>query len=73
VGSLTDQPRTLSVNLNFLDKKTTYEAITYTDDSSLNTSTKVKISKQMVTSASRLTFDLKSKNGVAIILKKVVL
>lgn len=71
IGSLTDQPRKLSLNLKFLEKGTSYEATIYVDDSSMETSTKVKITKQNVTSASQLNFDLKSKNGVAIILKKV--
>jgi len=71
VGSLTDAPRKLSLNMKFLEKGIRYEATIYADDSSMDTSTKVKITKQEVTSASQLNFDLKSKNGVAIILKKV--
>ena len=63
VGSLTDQPRQLSVNLNFLDKNAKYEATIYADDATLNTSTKLKITKQMVTSVTKLSFPLKAKNG----------
>ena len=71
LGSLTDQPRKVQLNLTFLDKKSKYEATIYTDDSSMDTSTKVRIVKQIVSSASILYFDLKSKNGIAIILRKV--
>ena len=73
VGSLTDQQRMMTVQLSFLDKNAKYEATIYTDDATMNTSTHVKIVKKIVTSASKLPFDIKSKNGVAIILKKVVL
>ena len=71
VGSLTDEPRKLSLILTFLDKNAKYEATIYEDDSSAKTQTKVRITKVIVTSSSLPTFDLKAKNGVAIILKKV--
>jgi len=71
IGSLTDQPRKLMMDLKFLDKGAKYEATIYADDSSLDTSTKVRITKKEVTSASRLNFDLKQKNGIAIILNKL--
>ncbi len=71
VGSLTDQPRTLSLSMKFLEKGAKYEATIYTDDSLIDTATKVRITKQLVTSSSILSFGIKSKNGVAIILKKV--
>ncbi len=71
LGSLTDLPRSLKLSLKFLDKKAKYEATIYNDDSSMDTSTKVRIVKQIVTSASLLNFDLKNKNGIAIILRKV--
>ena len=71
VGSLTDLARKLSISMKFLEKGAKYEATIYSDDSTMNTPTKVKITKQMVTSSSLLSFDLKSKNGVAIVLKKM--
>lgn len=71
IGSLTDQPRKLSFSMNFLDKGAKYEATIYVDDSSIPTPTKVKITKQAVTSTDLLSFSLKSKNGVAIVLKKI--
>jgi len=70
IGSLTDQPRKLSISMKFLEKGAKYEATIYADDASVNTSTKVKITKQSVTSSSLLSFDLKAKNGLAIVLKK---
>ena len=71
IGSLTDQVRKLSLNMIFLDKGAKYEATIYVDDSSLNTPTKVKITKQAVTSTDLLSFSLRQNNGVAIILKKI--
>ncbi|MEI6140659.1 MAG: glycoside hydrolase family 97 N-terminal domain-containing protein [Mariniphaga sp.] len=71
IGSLTDQPRKLSLNLNFLDKRNKFEATIYSDDASLDSPTKVGITKQMVTYESQLSFNLKQKNGLAIILKKI--
>ncbi|MCX6236911.1 MAG: glycoside hydrolase family 97 N-terminal domain-containing protein [Bacteroidia bacterium] len=71
VGSLTDQPRKLTTRLKFLDKGAKYEATIYIDDSSLNTPARVRIIKKLVSSVSQLSFDLKYKNGLAIILKKV--
>ena len=70
IGSLTDQPRKLTLNLNFLDKRAKFEATIYSDDLSTNSLTKVGITKQMVTYESQLNFDLKQKNGLAIILRK---
>jgi alpha-glucosidase len=71
IGSLTDQPRKLTLNLNFLDKRAKFEATIYSDDLSVDSSSKVGVTKQMVTYESQLSFDLKQKNGLAIILKKV--
>jgi alpha-glucosidase len=71
IGSLTDQPRKLSLSMNFLDKNARYEATIYVDDALLPTPTKVKITKQMVTSNTMLTFNVNTRNGVAIILKKI--
>jgi len=71
VGSLTDQPRKLSLSLKFLDNASNYEATIYADDSSIDSPTKVRITKRVVTSSTLLPLDLKAKNGVAIILKKI--
>lgn len=71
IGSLTDRPRKVSFNLEFLDKRAKYEATICSDDSSMDTPTKVKIYKQTVFATSLLRFDLTSKNGLAIILKKI--
>lgn len=71
IGSLTNEARKLSLDLNFLDKGSKYEATIYADDSSLNTSTQVRITKKEVKAASRLNFDLQQKNGIAIVLSKL--
>ena len=70
IGSLTDQPRKLTLNFNFLDKRAKFEATIYSDDLSIDSPTHVRISKQMVTFETPLSFDLKQKNGLAIILRK---
>jgi alpha-glucosidase len=71
IGSLTDQPRKLTLNLSFLDKRAKFEATIYSDDLSVDSPTKVGVTKQVVTYDSQLSFDLKQKNGLAIILKKI--
>ena len=71
IGSLTDQPRKLTLNLSFLDKRAKFEATIYSDDPSIDSSSKVEVTKQMVTYESQLSFDLKQKNGLAVLLKKV--
>ena len=71
IGSLTDQPRKVTLNLNFLDKRYKFEATIYSDDTTIESPTKVRISKQIVSVGSQLSFDLKNKNGLAIILKKL--
>jgi alpha-glucosidase len=70
IGSMTDQPRTLALSFSFLNKQKQYEATIYADDAQSDTPTHIKISKQKVTSSSKLLFQLKAKNGVAIILKE---
>lgn len=70
IGSLTYEPRNLSVSLDFLNKQKQYEATIYVDDELSGTPTKVKISKQLVTSATKLQLPIKAKNGVAVILKE---
>ncbi len=71
IGSLTDQPRKATINLNFLDKRFKFEATIYSDDQTIESHTKVRISKQIVSAGSQLSFDLKNRNGIAIILKKI--
>jgi alpha-glucosidase len=61
----------LTLNLSFLDKRAKFEATIYSDDPSIDSSTKVEVTKQMVTYESQLSFDLKQKNGLAVLLKKV--
>ncbi len=69
LGTMTDQSRSFTLPLNFLDKKTKYEATIYTDDISLQTATKIQIRKMKVDSSTILSFDLKTKGGEAIIFR----
>ncbi|ARS38442.1 alpha-glucosidase [Sphingobacteriaceae bacterium GW460-11-11-14-LB5] len=69
LGTMTDQSRSFTLPLNFLDRKTKYEATIYTDDSSLQTATKILIRKIEVNSSTVLSFDLKAKGGEAVIFR----
>lgn len=69
LGTMTDQSRSFTLPLNFLDKKTKYEATIYTDDASLQTATKIQIRKMKVDSSTVLSFDLKAKGGETIIFR----
>lgn len=67
IGSLNGTtPRTVNWPLDFLDKNKKYKAIIYTDDSTLNTVTKVKITNKTVDYRFRLSFDMAARNGIAI-------
>jgi len=67
IGSMnSDQPRTLDVPLNFLDKSRTYTAHIYSDDESVNTRTHVKIEQREVTSETVLQVNLEKNGGQAV-------
>ncbi|GAA4434548.1 glycoside hydrolase family 97 protein [Bremerella cremea] len=61
-----NQPRTLTVPLDFLDRDTKYEATIYRDDPSLDGPTKVRIDQQIVDSNTVLETELRSNGGEAI-------
>jgi alpha-glucosidase len=69
LGTMTDKSRSFTLPLNFLAKKTKYEATIYTDDASLETATKIRIRKMEVDSSTVLSLDLKAKGGEAIIFR----
>lgn len=62
--------RKLDLSLSFLEDNTSYEAIIYTDDLTLNPPHRVRIDKQMVDSRSNLSLELNSNNGAAIVFRK---
>lgn len=67
IGSMnSDQPRTLDIPLNFLDKSRTYTAHIYSDDESVNTRTHVKIEQREVTSETVLQVNLEKNGGQAV-------
>ena len=67
LGSLTGTiGKSVDINLDFLDADTNYEAIIYSYDSELQTSTKVKIEKQEVASDKTLSFKIPKNSGLAI-------
>lgn len=67
IGSLNGTtPRTVNWPLDFLDKNKKYKAIIYTDDSTMNTATKVKITNKIVDCRSRLSFNIAARNGIAV-------
>ncbi len=67
IGSLNGIiPRTVNWDCNFLDKRKKYKAIIYTDDSTMNTTTRVRIKTMEIDSQSKLSFDISARNGIAI-------
>ena len=67
VGSLNGvNPRTTNLNFDFLDKDKKYKAIIYSDDSTMNTATNVKIITTNIDYRSRLSFNIAERNGIAI-------
>lgn len=73
VGSLNGTTiRKLQLKLNFLDKDRLYFATIYTDDSTMGTTTNVRIEKKMVDAKSILNFNIAPRNGVALRITPVV-
>jgi alpha-glucosidase len=71
IGSLNgEKERTVNWSCNFLDKKKKYRAIIYTDDETVNTPTKVKVTEMDVDHRSVLKFTIGAKNGVAVHIKQ---
>lgn len=70
IGSFTQNPHNVSIPLNFLNNKKKYNATIYSDDPHTPTPTHIKISKQSVAPNTKLQFELKTKNGIAIILEE---
>lgn len=71
VGSITNNDaRDININLDFLDKDTTYTATIYFDDPEADTKTKVSLKELSVNRETRLDFDLEASGGVAIWLRK---
>lgn len=67
VGTMTNNDaRKVSTRLDFLDADKKYVANIYTDDDSVNTKTKVRLTRLIVDESSLLNFDLKSSGGCAI-------
>jgi len=67
MGSLNGtDARMVNLACDFLDKDKKYKAVIYTDDSTLNTGTKVKITSMDIDYNSHLTFKIGVRNGIAI-------
>ena len=67
IGSMnSEEPRTLEVPLDFLDKDKTYTAHIYSDDAEVNTRTRVKIERMEVNSGSVLQVELGKNGGQAV-------
>lgn len=66
-GSITNnESRVVSMPLSFLESGKKYKATIYTDDDTVATSTKVKITTLIVDSKTTLGFQLKAKGGCAV-------
>jgi alpha-glucosidase len=67
LGSLNGTtPRKVNWNCNFLDKGKKYKAVIYTDDSTMNTTTKVKMRTMTIDYHSKISLNVSARNGVAI-------
>jgi alpha-glucosidase len=67
LGSLNGTtPRKVNWNCNFLDKGKKYKAVIYTDDSTMNTTTKVKMRTMTIDYHSNISLNISARNGVAI-------
>ncbi|MGZ5253586.1 MAG: glycoside hydrolase family 97 N-terminal domain-containing protein [Flavitalea sp.] len=67
IGSLNGiTQRKLQLKFDFLDKDRLYFATIYTDDSTLGTTTNVRIEKKIVDAKTILNFNIAPRNGVAI-------
>lgn len=67
VGTMTNNDaRKISTSLNFLDSGKKYVANIYTDDNSVQTKTKVRVSRVIVDSNSVIPFQLEASGGCAV-------
>lgn len=67
LGSLNGiTPRKVNWNCNFLDKGKKYKAVIYTDDSTMNTTTKVKMRTMTIDYHSKISLNISARNGVAV-------
>jgi len=67
LGSLNGiTPREVNWNCNFLDKGKKYKAVIYTDDSTMNTTTKVTMRTMTIDYHSKISLNVSARNGVAI-------
>jgi alpha-glucosidase len=67
IGSLNgDNPRTVNWLCSFLDANKKYVATIYTDDPSVNTPTKVKITSMNIDSRSVIKLPVAARNAIAI-------
>lgn len=72
VGALNgDQPRNITIPLNFLSPESKYKATIYYDDPDVETVTKVGIEHQIVGSTDHISREIKARNGMGIILRKI--
>ncbi|MGN6267145.1 MAG: glycoside hydrolase family 97 catalytic domain-containing protein [Ginsengibacter sp.] len=58
--------RKVNWNCNFLDKGKKYKAVIYTDDSTMNTTTKVKMQTMTIDYHSKISLNISARNGVAV-------
>lgn len=58
--------RKVNWNCNFLDKGKKYKAVIYTDDSTMNTITKVKMQTMTIDYHSKISLNISARNGVAV-------
>jgi len=67
LGSLNGTTRRkVNWNCNFLDKGKKYKAVIYTDDSTMNTTTKVKMRTMTIDYHSKISLNVSARNGVAV-------
>lgn len=67
LGSLSGTTgRQVNINCNFLDRNKNYTAVVYTDDETVPTPTRVRITTQKVNAGSVLSFTIAERNGIAI-------
>lgn len=65
-----EEPRNVEVDFSFLDENVKYNATLYTDDESVQTRTRVKITEVNIDRESKLNLEVKSNNGFVIQLIK---
>lgn len=72
IGTITNNdPRMVKLKFDFLPKGKKYTATIYSDDDAIQTKTKVKVEKKMITSATVLDIKLKPSGGQAILLSSI--